>query len=71
MTLKSQEGGGRGRGPVLQLLLQDMAHTDEHNEVVEGRDMGPGGTAQDITHNDGGVMYLINYYHYYYFCYYS
>ena len=35
--------------------------------------MGPGGTAQDITHNDGGVMYLIilgtiNYY-YYYFCY--
>ena len=21
--------------------------------------MGPGGTAQDITHNDGGVMYLI------------
>ena len=48
-----------------------MAHTDEHNEVVEGRDMGPGGTAQDITHNDGGVMYLINYYHYYYFYYYS
>ena len=46
-----------------------MAHTDEHNEVVEGRDMGPGGTAQDITHNDGGVMYLINYYHYYYFYY--
>lgn len=36
--------------------------------------MGPGGTAQDITHNDGGVMYLIilwtiNYYYYYYFCY--
>ena len=31
--------------------------------------MGPGGTAQDITHNDGGVMYLINYYHHYYFCY--
>ena len=35
--------------------------------------MGPGGTAQGITHNDGGVMYLIilgtiNYY-YYYFCY--
>ena len=35
--------------------------------------MGPGGTAQDITHNDGEVMYLIilgtiNYY-YYYFCY--
>ena len=49
-----------------------MAHTDEHIEVVEGRDMGPGGTAQDITHTDGGVMYLIDYsYFCYYFYYYS